>query len=49
MTQDKEVLNAVKACHDMLKAIKKLDAQHQQQAFAICLTEIAKAQNWNNY
>lgn len=47
--QDKEVLNAVKACHDMLEAVKKLDAQHQQQAYALCLAEIAKAQDWNNY
>ena len=44
--QDKEVLNAVKACHDMLEAVKKLDAQHQQQVFALCLAEIAKTMGW---
>lgn len=47
--QDKEVLNAVKAFHDMLDAVRKLDEQHQQKAFALCLNEIAKIQNWNNY
>ncbi len=45
--QDKEVYNAVKACHDMLEAVKKLDPQHQQQAFNFCLAEIAKACEWN--
>lgn len=45
--QEKEVYNAVKACHDMLEAVKNLDPQHQQQAFNFCLTEIVKAWKWN--
>ena len=41
--QDEEVFNAVKACHDMLDAVRKLDEQHQEKAFNLCLTEIANA------
>ncbi len=44
--QDKEVFNTVKACHDMLDAVRKLDEQHQQQAFNLCLAEIAKTMGW---
>lgn len=45
--QDKEVCNVVKAFHDMLKAVKELDPQHQQQAFNLCLAEMAMACEWN--
>ena len=44
--QNKEVANAVKAMHDLLEATKKLDEQHQQIAFWLCLDEIAKESNW---
>ncbi len=44
--QDKEVANAVRAIHDLLKSIKKLDNQHQEVAFWACLAEIARENNW---
>ncbi|MBE6819247.1 MAG: hypothetical protein E7517_08855 [Ruminococcaceae bacterium] len=44
--QNKEVVNAVKAMHDLIKATKKLDEQHQQIAFYACLDEIAKEMKW---
>lgn len=39
--QSKEVLNVVKAVHDLCEAYKKLDPQHQQQAFYLALAEMA--------
>lgn len=44
--QNKEVVNAVKAMHDLCEAVKKLDSQHQQTAFYACLAEMAKEMNW---
>ena len=44
--QNKEVTNAAKAMRDLCRAIKKLDSQHQQEAFYVCLAEIAKELNW---
>lgn len=44
--QNKEVINAVKAMHDLCEAIKKLDGQHQQTAFYACLAQMAKEMNW---
>ena len=46
--QSKEVLNVVKAVHDLCEASKKLDPQHQQQAFALALDEMAREFGWNN-
>jgi hypothetical protein len=46
--QSKEVQNVVKAVHDLCEAYKKLDPQHQQQAFYLALAEMAKESGWNN-
>ena len=34
--QQKEIVNAVKAIHDLCEAVKKIDANHQQQAVNAC-------------
>jgi len=39
--QNSEVVKAVKAVRDLCETIKKLDAQHQEQAFYLCLAEMA--------
>lgn len=44
--QNKEVMDAVKAVRDLCKAVKKMDMQHQQQAFNLCLGEIALECGW---
>lgn len=44
--QNKEVMNAAKAMRDLCKAVKKLDAQHQQEAFYACLAVMAEERNW---
>ena len=46
--QSKEVQNVVKAVHDLCKAYKKLDPQHQEQAFGLALAEMAIELGWNN-
>lgn len=46
--QNKEVINAVKAIHDLCEAVKQLDDHHQQIAFSACLAEMAKEFNWCN-
>ncbi|HOO07447.1 MAG TPA: hypothetical protein P5092_04060 [Ruminococcus sp.] len=46
--QSKEVQNVVKAVHDLCDAYKKLDPQHQQQAFYLALAEMAKESGWNS-
>ncbi|WP_295093662.1 hypothetical protein [Ruminococcus sp.] len=46
--QCKEVRNVVKAVHDLCEAYKKLDPQHQQEAFCAALTEFARESGWNN-
>ena len=46
--QSNEVRNVVKAVHDLCEAYKKLDPQHQQQAFALALNEMAREFGWNN-
>ena len=46
--QSKEVQNIVKAVHDLCKAYKKLDPQHQEQAFYLALAEMANELGWNN-
>ena len=45
-SQDKEILNAVKAIHDLCDAVKKLDSAHQQAAFYACLQQMAIEMNW---
>lgn len=44
--QSNEVSKAVKAMHDLCEAIKNMDADHQQQAAALCLAEIAREFGW---
>ena len=44
--QQKEIVNAVKAIHDLCEAVKKLDDHHQQIAFSACLAEMAREFNW---
>lgn len=46
--QSKEVCNVVKAVHDLCEAYKKLDPQHQQEAFYAALAEFAIGSGWNN-
>ena len=44
--QDKEVANVVKAVRDLCEANKKLDPQHQNQAFLMALTVMASEFGW---
>ena len=44
--QQKEIVNAVKAIHDLCEAVKKIDANHQQQAVNACVLQLAKELNW---
>lgn len=46
--QNKEVANVVKAFHDLCEASKKLDPQHQQQAFYLVLAEMSREFGWDN-
>ena len=47
--QSNEVRNVVKAVHDLCEAYKKLDPQHQQEAFYVALAEFAIGSGWNNW
>ncbi len=44
--QNKKVADAVKAMHDLCKAIRGMDNAHQQIAFMACLTEMGKEYRW---
>lgn len=44
--QNAEVQKAVKATRDLCEAVNKLDVQHQQQAFCVCLGIIAAELGW---
>ena len=44
--QNAEVQKAVKAIYDLCEAVNKLDAEHQQQAFCVCLGIIAAEWGW---
>ena len=44
--QNAEVQKAVKAIYDLCEALNKLDAEHQQQAFCVCLGIIAAELGW---
>ncbi len=44
--QSNEVCKVVKAMHDLCEAVKNMDADHQQQAAALCLAEIAREFGW---
>lgn len=45
--QTKEVINVMKAVKDLCEASKKLDPQHQQIAFEMALTVMAKEFGWS--
>lgn len=45
-SQEKEVINAAKACREMCQAAKKLDEQHQQKAFLACLNVLGAEYGW---
>ncbi len=45
--QSHEVVKAVNAVRDMCEAVKRMDARHQEQAFYLCLAEIANHFGWN--
>ena len=44
--QNAEVQKAVKAIYDLGEDVNKLDAEHQQQAFCVCLGIIAAELGW---
>ena len=44
--QNQEVAKAVKAFHDLCEAINKMDEQHQQQTYYLCLAEMANQSGW---
>lgn len=44
--QNSEVIKAAHAVSDLCKAVKKMDEQHQQEAFLACLAVIAKEFGW---
>lgn len=46
LQQNVEVAKAVKAMRDMCKAVKKMDDQHQQEAFMACLGVMSQEFNW---
>ena len=45
--QNCEVLKAQKAFRDLCEAVKKMDVQHQEQAFFLCLAEAAYQFGWD--
>ena len=44
--QDKEVINVVKAVRELCEANKKLDPEHQRQAFCMALAVMANEFGW---
>lgn len=44
--QNIEVEKTVKAVRDMCEAVKKMDEQHQQEAFMACLGVMAQEFGW---
>ena len=44
--QSHEVVKAVNAFRDLCEAVKKMDDQHQEQAFFLCLNEMANQFGW---
>ena len=45
--QNNEVMKAVKAVRDLCDSVKKMDNDHQQQAFAACLSVLVQEFNLN--
>lgn len=46
--QDIEVQRVGKAVYDMCESVKRLDAQHYQEAFGLVLAVLANEFGWNN-
>ena len=44
--QDSEVIKAAHVMSDLCNAVKKMDEQHQQEAFFACLEVMAKEFQW---
>ena len=44
--QSLEVVKSVNAVRDLCEAVKKMDRQHQEQAFFLCLAEVAREFGW---
>ena len=44
--QNTEIANAVNAVRDLCRAVKKIDTEHQSQAFLACLEQMAIEMNW---
>ena len=44
--QNVEVAKTVKAMRDICESVKKMDNQHQQEAFWACLGVMAQEFNW---
>lgn len=46
--QSCEVVKAVNAVRDLCEAVKNMDGQHQEQAFYLCLAEMANQFGWDH-
>ena len=46
--QNREVQKVGKAVYDLCEAVKRLDTQHQEQAFGLALAILANEFGWNN-
>jgi len=44
--QNKKVVDAVKAIHDLCEAVKGMDAAHQEIAFRACVTQMGIELGW---
>ncbi len=44
--QDERVIKTINSFRDILDQVKDMDMDHQQQAFFLCLTEIARRNEW---
>ena len=44
--QNERVMKVVNSFRDMLDQVNAMDEQHQQQAFLMCLAEIARRNGW---
>ena len=44
--QNKKVVDAVKAMHDLCEAVRGMDNAHQKIAFSACLAEMGREFGW---
>lgn len=44
--QDEKVTKVVHSFSDMLDQVNGMDMEHQQQAFLLCLAEVARRNGW---